>query len=311
MILCVGLSPALGRVITLPSLSPGEVNRAAAYLEVAAGKATNAARVIVQSGGRARVISPLGAEHAAYYRQLAAKDGIDLAAVEYAGRIRWAMTLVDSQHGATEVVCNEPEPVPEHVGEEIGSTFRRWVSGASACVIAGSRLDNMPTETITGIVATAVAHHVPLFLDIRGNDLVAALAARNQRSAEPGLAVPVTIKINEEEFWATIQPSKVADAAGTGHVDDAVSRFAREYQVTVVVTRGTQPVVYADPSGIVGATEVPVVKTVNPIGSGDTFLGTLAVRMEAGDDLATAVRAATAAASLNAGFLRPGTIQAP
>lgn len=311
MILCVGLSPALGRVITLPSLSLGEVNRAATYLEVAAGKAANAARVIVQSGGRARVISPLGAEHAAYYRQLAAEDGVDLAAVEYAGRIRWAVTLVDPHHGATEVVCNEPEPVPEHVGDEIGATFRRWVSSASACVIAGSRLDNVPTATITGIVATAVAHHVPLFLDLRGTDLVAALAAKDQGSPVLGSDTPVTIKINEEEFWATTQPSKVADAADTRHIDDAVSRFAREHQAAVVVTRGTEPVVYANPSGVVATAEVPVVKTVNPIGSGDTFLGMLAVRTQAGDDLATAVRAATAAASLNAEFLRPGTIQAP
>jgi fructose-1-phosphate kinase PfkB-like protein len=310
MILCVGLSPALGRVISVPALTPGAVNRASGYLEVAAGKATNAARVIVQSGGQARVVTPLGARSAEHFRRLASEDNVSVAAVEYVGLVRWAITLVDLVHGATEIVCNEPDPVPEDVGGRTVDLVKELIADASTVLIAGSRLDNIPPETITGIVEAALAANVPLFLDIRGDDLVTALSAIQRRRSPARSVLPVTIKINEEEFRATADHG-ARDASDMEELALQVSEFARAHRVSIVVTRGAEPVVYADPGGTAGAADVPAVSVVNPIGSGDTFLGTLSLRMEAGDTLRDAVIAATTAASRNAQFLRPGTIEAP
>ncbi len=301
MIVCVGLSPALGRVMVLSQLAVGDVNRVSRYVEVAAGKATNAARVIVQSGGAATVVSPLGAESADLYRKLAVSDGIEMAAVEYPGRIRWAVTLVDPEHGATEIVCNEPEPVPEAAGDAVVAEFKRLLPIASACVVAGSRLENLPSSIITRIVDSTVSAGIPLFLDIRGTDLTDALAVTLPDTTRDHR---ITIKINEEEFLAT------ADHVAT-NLTDSVAHFARNHRASLVVTRGPDPVVYSDATGSIGVREVASVNVVNPIGSGDAFLGTLAGRMVAGEELSVAVAAAVNAAGKNTGFLRPGTIQGP
>ncbi len=310
MILCVGLSPALGRVVTLSQFDLGAVNRATGYLEVAAGKACNAARVVSQLGYEATLVSPIGAESLAQYRSFVMEDGIRLRAVPYPGRVRWAITLVDPKHGATEVVVGEPQTVPKEVVGELVSAVENEMSGASACLLAGSRLADIPREIVPVVARSAQAAGVPLFLDIRGGDLAAALAAMTRETGS------VTVKINEEEFTTLGAENGTSHARGVRSrtspafdLSESISAFARHHRCNVVVTRGDRPVIYAEANGDGYAYPVPKVEAVNPIGSGDTFLAALAVRHVERNSLESAVADAIELASRNATLLRPGTIR--
>jgi len=192
-----GLSPALGRVITVDRLQPGEVNRARSYLEVAAGKATNAARVLRELGQDVILVSPLGDENHAHFRNLAAADGVEMDPVLYRGRVRWALTLVDDS-SATEIIVGEPEPIPGDTASLIVERVQSHLPGAPACVVAGSRPGNIPVSVIAAIAGAARNEGVPLFLDIRGEDLLEALAAA-------GKEAPVVVKINEVEYRETME----------------------------------------------------------------------------------------------------------
>lgn len=317
MILCVGLSPALGRVIELQSLSPGEVNRANSYLEVAAGKATNAARVARQLGHPATVVSPLGEESASYYRSLAEADGVQIRGAEYPGRIRWAITLLDPENGATEVVVNEPQPVPAEAAEALEESARTAMEEATACLVAGSRLPNLPRELLVKISRAAIEAEVPLFLDIREEDLEAVLEelararAPDSRAREGAKGGGVVVKVNEEEFLDTLRLLEGQNAGVRELSEELLGDFARKHRCAVVVTRGGEPVLYASETGEHGNVPVSPVAARNPIGSGDTFLATLAVRLLEQRRLPEAVRDATAMAGKNATFLRPGTVLAP
>ncbi|MCG8479321.1 MAG: PfkB family carbohydrate kinase, partial [Spirochaetales bacterium] len=228
----MGLSPALGRVATLSHhLEPGAVNRSTAYLEVAAGKACNAARVICQMGYESTLVSPIGDESLAQYRRFVTEDGVRLRAVSYSGRVRWAITLLDPQHGATEVVVGEPHPVPKDTAEGLVSAVEEEMAGARACLLAGSRLADIPREVVTAVVRGAQSAGVPLFLDIRGGDLAAALAA-----AEHGKST-LTVKINEEEFTAFSGEDDTSHAhevsvstSPTFDLRGAIATFARRHR---------------------------------------------------------------------------------
>lgn len=343
-ILLVGLSPALGRVITLSELVPGAVNRAAGYLEVAAGKATNAARVAVELGRPAVLITPLGEENSDLFTALAASDGILLEIVPHPGRIRWAVTLVEESAAArraTEIVVNEPTPVPATVATEILNRVRSRIGSAAACVLAGSRLADIPPELPLQIANASRAAEVPLFIDLRGAELLrlldsAAASPEKPPAKPPEKTLPgenprhrLVVKINEEEFRDTAQQAGIGESVAmveTAGAQPAIAvaptatapldvrelqRFARRFGCTLVVSRGRASTLYADPSGRAGEVPVPQVAVRNPIGSGDTLLAALAVQLTDGASLAEAVNEAVKLASRNATLLRPGTIIGP
>lgn len=300
--LLVGLSPALGRVITMSRFHPGEVNRALSYLEVAAGKATNAARVLRELGEPVMLVSPLGDENQSHFARLAAEDGLELDPVLYRGRVRWALTLVD-EVSSTEIVVGEPEPIPAEAAPMIVECVLRHLAGAPACVLAGSRPGNIPGSIIATIAGAARDAKVPLFLDIRGEDLLGALGA--------GTGAPAVVKINEEEFRDTAGRVWPAGPAGDVLVPEDLIPFVERFGCVLVVTRGSAPVLFADPAGRSGMVPVLPVKARNPIGSGDTALATLAARIVAGVALPEAVEEAVQRAGRNAEFLKPGTTTGP
>ncbi|TVR66298.1 MAG: carbohydrate kinase [Spirochaetaceae bacterium] len=298
----VGLSPALGRVITMDRLQPGEVNRAGSYLEVAAGKATNTARVLRELGQRVILVSPLGDENHAHFRSLAAVDNVEMDPVLYPGRVRWALTLVDD-NSSTEIVVGEPEPIPGDIAPLIVERVRSHLPGAPACVVAGSRPPNIPVSVIAAIAGAARDAGVPLFLDIRGEDLLEALAA--------GKGAPVVVKINEEEYRETVARAGLPGPGCELRVPEDLSPFVERFSCTLVITRGSAPVLFADSMGRSGMVPIPPVKARNPIGSGDTALATLALRFVQGIALPKAVEEAVQRASRNAEFLKPGTTTGP
>ncbi len=307
-VLAVGLSPALSRVVRLPSLVPGSVIRAQGYLEAAAGKAANGARVAAQLGADPVLLSPIGDETLESYRQMALDDGIALEAVVYRGRTRQAVTLIDMERAeagleaATELIIGESEPVPSDVSEELLDRGITLMKESDLSLIAGSRLDKVAVEVLTDIASAAVSRGVPLFLDIRGEDLIRVLESAG--SSDPSTDAPVVVKINGSEFCDTFGFS----AASEEHLKKTGERFGCSF----AVTRGGEPVLfYSLHERRSGEAAVSAASPMNPIGSGDTFLAALALRLCRGYGFMEAVSFAAEKASLNTRFLKPGTITAP
>ena len=307
-----GLSPALARVITVPQLRHGAVNRATGYIEAAAGKATNAARVARELGAHATVVTPAGDEDAARFQALCEADGIVCRAVPYPGRVRWAYTLVDDE-AATELVVNEPNPVPATLADSVLAELKGAVTPQSVCVMAGSRLEALPRSLLVEGACAMFRRAATLVLDIRGADLRAALDALRELRGGAFVAV----KINAEELLDTMESA--APATDESALRAATIAFAGAYGVTTVVTRGPDAVLFACSHGAHGEVAVPEVRSRNPIGSGDTFLAAfaLALHVERMDGVGVdgavrrAVQHAIGAAAKNATFLKPGTIIGP
>lgn len=104
-------------------------------------------------------------------------------------------------------------------------------------------------------------------------------------------------------------PNEIEAAAlhrGDGPPALLASQLAERYRCTVIVTAGANGC-YVKAQGLPSFHHsAPSVTAVDTTGAGDAFVGALAVRLRAGDDLESAVIFATSAASLS--VTRPGTM---
>ncbi len=70
MILCVGTTPAVQRVMIFRKLALDEVNRASSTLDGVAGKSINVAKVLKSLGEEPVAVSFLGGDRGAYLREV-------------------------------------------------------------------------------------------------------------------------------------------------------------------------------------------------------------------------------------------------
>jgi ribokinase len=121
----------------------------------------------------------------------------------------------------------------------------------------------------------------------------------------PAPVLPVVVKLlqfspivtpNESELGDLV--AMLGDGAGLSVVDAASSIVAKSHQA-VVVTQGGDGVLMISADLTVHHVPAPQVVVRDTTGAGDAFNGVLAARLAAGDELATAVPVAVAAASLS------------
>jgi tagatose 6-phosphate kinase len=130
-------------------------------------------------------------------------------------------------------------------------------------------------------------------VDAQGAPLTRALAAG------PGLVKP-----NRAELAATVG-RKLEDEVA---LFSAMRELHERGTQRVVVTAGKAPAFAFDGRAFWRVT-APVIKAVNPIGSGDAFTAALVWRLLRGDDLGESCRWASASGAANALSLLPGEVE--
>lgn len=293
-ILTVGLSPAIQKTIRIPRFIPGAVNRAADYLIDASGKSTNVCRVLTQAGLEAHCLVPVGEENGELFVNLCRRDGLHVHPVPTRGRVRFCYTLIDRGAGeVTELVVNEPEAVsPEEEGLFREEYLRLLGQKPAAVTVSGSRLKGFSDDIIPFLVKAAVDRGVVFLADYKGEDLKNSFLSQTIH--------PDLVKVNRDELLQTFP--------GIAASEEALKELARQYRCAFVVTHGAEPTLYADES-VSGTLESRMVKAVNPIGCGDSFMAGLAEAAVAGLPLAAAVEKGRHYAALNAVSYHPGWIK--
>lgn len=116
---------------------------------------------------------------------------------------------------------------------------------------------------------------------------------------DPGLVALTDILVPNEHEAAALD-------GGLARPDELAARLAGRYGCAVVVTAGPRGC-FADVPGLGGwHCPAPVVQAADTTGAGDAFVGALAARLRAGDDLPAAAAFATEVASIS--VTKPGTM---
>ena len=284
MILCIGTTPALQRVMIFGKLTLDSVNRASKTLDGVAGKSVNVAKVLHALGERVLATGFLGLEHGAEIAKDFDSRGISHEFVTVPGRTRQCTTVIDESTGAITELVEESHRAPEAAYEKLLSIVRKRATGCGALVMSGTITPGGPTDFYRQ--CTKIAHEagsIPV-VDAHGPVLLEAL------KAHPGLVKP-----NRTELSATVGRKLENETDVITAMREMHDRGAKR----VVVTAGKNPTLAFDGESI-WRVESPVIPAVNPIGSGDAFTAGLVWRLVQGDNLGESCRWAAAAGTANA-----------
>jgi tagatose 6-phosphate kinase len=284
MILCVGTTPALQRVLMFRVLRLNAVNRAVTTLEGPSGKSVNVAKVLKALGEAPVAVGFRGGERGEkLHRQLRALQ-IELDFVTVAAETRQCVTVMDESAGTVTELVEEGRPVTSADYAQLDASIRRHMRGCRAVVFSGTLAPGGPADFHSRYVRLANETEAITVVDAQGLALNDALKAQ-----------PVLVKPNRLELATTVG-RELPD-------EDAVFAAMRELHARgtrwVVVTAGKDPVLAFD--GRDGwRIRPPQIVAVNPIGSGDAFAAGLVWRLVRGDDLGEACRWGAAAGAANA-----------
>lgn len=279
MILVVGLSPVWQRTLTFERVVPGRVNRAKHVSETASGKGANVANIIRQLGAPVRLLTIAGGYRGRLLTNSLREKGIPATVIPVRGETRVCQTLLSAEP-TTELV----EETPRIAASELAAVrraFARELRRAKAVAFCGTVPAGGGDDCYARLARQA---KVPVFVDAQRQQLLHVLAAR-----------PLVVKINRDELLA---------ATGSADLRALHERGAQ----WVVITHGAESVQVSD-GAIVTTLQPPVIKAVNPIGSGDAMLAGIAVGVLRGSPMLDAVRFGIACGAANALTAEPGSLR--
>ncbi|MGA2867436.1 MAG: 1-phosphofructokinase family hexose kinase [Verrucomicrobiota bacterium] len=293
MILCVGTTPAVQRVMVFGKLRLAGVNRAVSVLDGPGGKSVNVAKVLKALGEHPVAAGFVGGERGRYLRAMLEAKGVESDFVEVAGHTRECITVIDQSAGTQTELVEEGPAISAAAYEQLGALIGRRLRACRAVVMSGSVTPGGPADLYFQGTRLAREAGVLSVVDAQGAPLAEAL------KAGPGLVKP-----NRLELAATVGRSLKDEAEVMWAMRELCERGAER----VVVTAGKEPALAFEGGSfwrIIG----PAITAVNTIGSGDAFTAALVWRLVGGEDLGEACRWASAAGAANALTLMPGEVE--
>lgn len=293
MILCVGTTPALQRVLVLSGLTLGEVNRARLALEGASGKAINVAKVLRSLGDECLVTGFLGGLRGEAIERLLTDRGVPRHFLRVQEETRQCLTLVDEVAGTQTELVEESKPVTSADATELISFLCKMVPRSKAVIMSGTICRGVEDSLYRDLVELGNAAGSLTVVDAKGQPLAKALRAR------PGLVKP-----NRAELAETL----CCDVRTESECLAAMKQILLAGASRILVTAGNQPVLAMDNEAswrISG----PRLDIKNPIGSGDALTAGVTSRLLKGDEFGEACRWGVACGSANALSLMPGELE--
>lgn len=266
MILTVTLNTSIDKAYQLDgTLEAGTVMRVARCSNSAGGKGLNASRAVASCGATVLATGFVGGHNGSLLLDLLERDGIPQRFVRVGSETRSCINVLEGQGRSTEFL----EPGASVTGEEFGrlvTLVREGAGRASVVTMSGSVPAGLPPTAWADLVSAVRAMGVPVILDSSGASLEQAVRAATK---------PTVIKPNVDEISQLIghrieSSGEIVDAAR--HLHDAGIR-------DVIVSLGGDGAVLVTDEGAFRGTS-PAITVLNPVGSGDTLVGSYAVAME-------------------------------
>ena len=283
MITTVTLNTSIDKAYSISSpLEVGTVMRVSSCLDNAGGKGLNASRAIATAGEQVLATGFVGGNNGRLLCELLERDGIPEDFVHVEAETRCCVNVLEPSGRSTEFL--EPgRPVSEDEVKEVVERVARLAERSSIVTFCGSTPAGMPDDIYVRLIDVVHQSGARAILDTSGRLLERGIVAK-----------PDLVKPNSDEIGALLgrkveNPDEVADAAIQLH-ERGVAQ--------VVVSLGSKGALMACDEGVFLGTP-PHIEVVNPVGSGDTMVGTFAVAMARGMGPADQLRFAMACATAN------------
>lgn len=246
------------------------------------GKGINVARVLHNLGEDCAAVAPLGGETGRQCEELARSEGVQLLKVDVDAPTRLIVThaLCATFEQRQDYVSGTP--LSEGDLEKVRAATLSAMEGRRIFCACGSAPDEKSAALVREMLTEAKKRGMMTVLDANG------LALTEGWKAEPDIVKP-----NEQEL-AQLMGREISEA----EILYAVEELAQRGQ-TVLLTLGEKGAMCAGDGNLYCVPAVKV-ETVNPVGSGDTFLAAWLHARIRGMDGMEAARFACALAAENA-----------
>jgi len=283
MILTLGTTPSVQQTMIFAAVKLDAVNRAAKVKLTSAGKSINVARTLHTLGRDVLATGFLGGDSGKLIRQELGACGIAHDFLEVLPRTRTCITMIDQRSGQATELVEETVGLPETDYQRLLELLMAKIGSAEALVLSGSLPPGAAVDFYGRCVQAAKGARIPVVLDGRGGPLLAALEY-----------APTVVKPNRQELAETVGFAVDSDAKlrqGLRQLLECGPRWA-------IVTMGQDGAMAADRAGF-WRVDIPRVKAVSPIGSGDAFAAGVAASLVDGADLPTALKLGAACGVAN------------
>lgn len=256
MILTITLNPSVDVSYTMDELSIGTVNRVGEVSKTAGGKGLNVSRVLKQTDENVMATGFLGGKLGNFIEEQLEGLSIEHSFVQVEGDTRNCIAII---HDGKQTEILEKGP---HITDEEASRFIKQlteiIKDVELITISGSLPSGLKSEFYLSLLEIAATHNTHVLLDTNGETLYELLEAQSY---------PYLIKPNESEF-ATLVGKEFSSEK---EMLSALQSDRFRSIPWVIVTLGAEGALIKHEKSYYRA-HIPKVKTVNPVGSGDSVV---------------------------------------
>ena len=283
MILVLNLNASIDKKYKIKNIEKGTVMRASSVHNTAGGKGLHVANVATILGEDTLATGFLGGNTGDFIKDKLSEMNIKNDFVSIKNATRECLAFITEDLEQTEVL----EPGPELIDGELEKFLEKYkilLKDASVVVASGSVPRNLSKDIYKKLIEIAKENNKKFLLDTSGELLIKGIEGK-----------PFFIKPNKDEI-EDIMGRKVET---TEDILKEIDEFHKKGIEFVVISLGKDGSI-AGYKGEKYRVKVPKVKAVNPVGSGDAFVGGIAIGIKRGYNIEKILAFAAACGTSNA-----------
>ncbi|PLS05346.1 1-phosphofructokinase [Neobacillus cucumis] len=254
MIATVSLNPSIDVRYSLPVFQIGQIHRAASIDKTAGGKGLNVSRVLSQLGMKVSCTGFLGGKNGEWIADRLQDSMLENRFIPIKGETRSCLAIL-TEDGQTEILEQGPY-ISEDERKLFLEIYDSILEEADYIVASGSLPTGLEQSFYQLLADRAKQKGRYFLLDTSGIGLAQGIQGK-----------PFLIKPNKEEFCKLI---------GKSHIElDEMMEYAQEICKNgveyLLLSMGKEGALLVSKSRILKA-DIPVIKAMNPVGSGDSML---------------------------------------
>jgi tagatose 6-phosphate kinase len=287
MILTITANPLIDRTLHLPSFRLGQIHRTTRISEIAGGKGVNVARMVKILGEPVHAITFAGGGYGNRLKELLEQEGIPNSTIQTLSPTRFQVSILDNSNGLYTdildqgtIVSNSELDCLLYETENLLKTKRdvQWL------ILSGSAPQGKADHLYYELIKIAHKYNIKTILDSYGEIFKQGIKAK-----------PYCIKPNLKE--AEILHGK--ELYGKVNILNFINGMLDSGIQLPIVSLGKDGVI-AGHKGKYWEVRPPKIKAVNAVGSGDAFVGALAVALTRGHSIPESLQWGVAAGTANA-----------
>jgi 1-phosphofructokinase family hexose kinase len=295
-LLFVAANPSIDRLYEVDRLVAGTIHRPLSIVAVPGGKGLNAARAAATLGGTVTAVGIVAGRAGDWIVERLRALAIDARMARSGGETRTCISVLDRSSGAMTEFYERGEAIELAAWDALEAIVETELEAGdvAAVSLSGSLPPGAPPDGYGRIarIAAARPRPVPVFGDTFGPALAAVL-----------IEGPTVVKLNADEAGPS-SAMTVSDASSAAAAGDVLRELGASW---VVVTLGSDGAVVVGPGDHLHLVP-PDLRGAYPVGSGDAFLGGLAVAYARGEPVVEAARLGLAAGIANAQIAGAGEL---